>query len=269
MDMKFKKMHGLGNDFVILDAREENVVLTPDDMALIADRRRGAGCDQIVVMDRSDVADVRVYFFNADGSESGACGNASRCVADLVMSGNGKDSCSIEVNGGILECRKAGDLAVTVDMGPPNTDWRDIPLARECDTLHLPLDHGGVSDPVAVNMGNPHCIFFVDDVEDIPVDELGAYFEMHALFPERANIGFAQVHDRGTIRLRTWERGAGMTEACGSNACAAAVSAVRRSLTDRKVEIELDGGFLTIEWREDDGHVLMTGPVAYVFEGTF
>jgi len=224
-------------------------------MALVADRRWGVGCDLIAVLEESDKADIRVYFFNADGSESGACGNASRCIADILINESKKETCTIEVNDGILNCRKKDDLFIEVDMGVPK-DIRDLDLKR-----------GEVSNPVALDMGNPHCIFFVDDLEDIPVDELGAYFEVHKEFPEKANVGFAQVQDKGHIRLRTWERGVGLTEACGTNACATVVSAVRRDLTDRKVEIEVDGGALTLEWREEDHHVLMTGPVAYVFDG--
>ncbi len=265
--MRFKKMHGLGNDFVIFDARAEDIFITPDDMALIADRHWGVGCDLITIMDESEKADVFAYFFNADGSESAACGNASRCVADIIMSEKGTDSCTIEVVDRILECKKVDDLIVQVDMGAPKLDWENIPLARDEDTLNLPLEKDGVDDPVAVNMGNPHCVFFVDSLEDVDVEGVGAYMEVHELFPERTNVEFVQVVDKTHLRQKTWERGVGMTEACGSGACAVAVAAVRRDLTERKVEIELDGGVMTLEWREDDGHVLMSGPVAYVFDG--
>jgi len=222
---------------------------------LVADRHFGVGCDQVVVIDESDTADVRVYFFNADGSESGACGNASRCVADLVMAESGEDSCSIEVNDGVLSCRKAGDLLVEVDMGAPR-------YVRDMD-----LSYGGVSKPVAVDMGNPHLVFFVDDLGDIDVEEVGAYFENHEAFPDRTNVEFVSVEDDGGLRQVTWERGVGLTLACGSGACAVAVAAGHRELAGRSVEITLDGGTLELVWRESDGHVLMTGPVAYVFEG--
>ncbi|MGH1456846.1 MAG: diaminopimelate epimerase [Alphaproteobacteria bacterium] len=252
--MKFRKMHGLGNDFVIIDARTENVVLMPEDMELIADRHWGVGCDLLTIMDASDKADITAYFFNADGSESGACGNATRCVADIIMSESGKDICTIEVMGGILNCRKMGEQRVQVDMGEPK-DVVDLELSKDC-----------VGNPVSVNMGNPHCVFFVDNLVDIDVEKLGAYFETHEAFPNRSNVEFVQVIDKTHLRQKTWERGVGMTEACGSGACAVAVAAVRRGLVERKVEIELDGGLLQIEL-DADNHVQMSGPVAYVFEG--
>ncbi len=252
--MKFRKMHGLGNDFVIFDARAENVILSADDMALVADRSWGVGCDLITILDESENADIFAYFFNADGSESGACGNATRCVADIIMSESGKDECSIEVTYGILNCKKKGDLLVEVDMGAA----KDV-----CD---LDLTRGGVSNPVSVNMGNPHLVFFVDNFEDISVEELGAYFETHKDFPDRTNVEFVQVVDKTHLIQKTWERGVGITEACGSGACAVMVAAHRRGLVDRSVEIELDGGVLHMELTQDD-HVLMTGAVAYVFEG--
>lgn len=253
--MKFFKMHGLGNDFVIFDARSEMLVLTDQDIIEVSDRRRGVGCDLITVIENSEKADVAVQFFNGDGSESGACGNATRCVADLIMGEMGKDACSIEVTGGILNCRKAGELMVEVDMGAAK-DVRD-----------LDLSHGGVSNPVALDMGNPHCVFFVDDVGEIDIAAVGAHFEMHEAFPDRSNVEFVQVIDKTHLRQRTWERGCGVTEACGSGACAVAVSAVHRGLVERKVDVELDGGILHLQVREEDGHVLMTGPVAYVFDG--
>ncbi len=251
--MKFRKMHGLGNDFVIFDARTENIALMPEDMALIADRHWGVGCDQLVVLDESEKHDIFAYFFNADGSESGACGNATRCVADIIMSDTGKDECSIEVTYGILNCKKKGDLLVEVDMGEPK-DLRDLDLSR-----------GAVSNPVSVNMGNPHLVFFVDDLA-IDIEELGSYFENHDAFPDRTNVEFVQVIDRTHLRQITWERGVGVTEACGSGACAVMAAAVHRGLIDSKVEIELDGGVLDMEHLED-GHILMSGMVAYVFDG--
>lgn len=253
---QFRKMHGLGNDFVIFDARTENIFLTPDDMELIADRHWGVGCDLITILDESEKADVFAYFFNADGSESGACGNATRCVADVLMSESGKDECTIEVTYGVLNCRKKGDLSVEVNMGAAK------------DVTDMDLEHGAVSKPVSVDMGNPHLVFFVDNLEDISVEELGAHFETHEKFPDRTNVEFVQIIDRTHIRQKTWERGVGVTEACGSGACAVAAAAVHRGLTDRSVEIELDGGVLNLEISKDDDHVLMTGPVAYVFDGT-
>ena len=252
--MRFRKMHGLGNDFVIFDAREEDLYITPEDMQLIADRHWGVGCDLITVMDKSEKADVQVFFFNADGSDSATCGNASRCVADIIMSETGKDTCTIETADRILDCRKKGDLMVEVNMG------------KAKDTKDMDLSYGGVEKPVAVDMGNPHLVFFVDDIDDIDVEDVGSYFEIHDDFPDRTNVEFVQVVDKTHLRQRTWERGVGVTEACGSGACAVAVAAVKRDLADKTVEIELDGGTMTIE-QEDDGDLLMTGPVAYVFDG--
>lgn len=259
IDMKFRKMHGLGNDFVIFDARTENVVLTPDDMALLADRRWGVGCDLITIMDESERADIAAFFFNADGSESGACGNATRCVADILMKEGDAESCTIEVIGGVLNCSRAGDDLVQVDMGAPKS------------VADLDLSKDGVNNPVSVDMGNPHCVFFVDSFDDIDVEKLGAYFEMHDAFPNRTNVEFVEAEGDNRLRQKTWERGVGITEACGSGACAVAVAAVRRGIADKSkpVQISLDGGNLIIEWRESDDHVLMTGPVAYVFEGRF
>ncbi len=252
--MKFRKMHGLGNDFVIFDAREESIFLAPEEMELIADRHWGVGCDLIVVLDSSENADIFAYYFNADGSESGACGNATRCVADIVMGETGKDECSIEVTYGILNCKKKGDLLVEVDMGTAKS-VKDLDLAK-----------GNVSNPVAVDMGNPHLVFFVDNLEDISVEELGDYFENHKNFPNRTNVEFVQVIGDARLRQKTWERGVGVTEACGSGACAVMVAANKRGLVGNKAEIELDGGLLDLEIT-DDNHLLMTGSVAYVFDG--
>lgn len=262
-------MHGLGNDFVIFDARTENIFLPPEEMIFIADRHFGVGCDQIVVLEESDNADVYAHFFNADGSQSGACGNASRCIADLIMTEKNLNSCTIEVTYGILMCKKVGEQRVQVDMGIPKTEWKNIPLAKKSDTLSLNLSIGGLPTPVAVNMGNPHCVFFVDDLNNFDnLETLGQLVENHDLFPERTNVEFVQVLSKTKLRQITWERGAGFTLACGSGACAVAVAAIRRGLTERKIEIVLDGGTLEIEWRESDDHVLMTGSVAYVFDGT-
>lgn len=251
--MKFRKMHGLGNDFVIFDAREQDIILTPDDMALVADRHWGVGCDLITILDESDACDIAAYFFNADGSESAACGNASRCIADIIMNETGKDSCTVQLLDRVLNCRKVDDL-IEVDMGAPK------------DVKDLDLSHSGVSNPVSVDMGNPHCVFFVDDVDVIDIEAVGAYFEMHETFPNRTNVEFVQVIDKTHLRQRTWERGVGVTQACGSGACAVTAAAVHRGLTERSVEIELDGGLLQMRW-DEGGSVFMTGPVAYVFDG--
>ena len=267
--MKFKKMHGLGNDFVILDARHEKIELTPERAAAIADRRRGVGCDLIAVLEPAEDADCAVVFYNADGSLSDACGNASRCVADILVHETGCDRVSLRSGAGVLECVRADGGLVTVDMGAPGLEWVQIPLAEARDTLNLGFSGEGVQGGTAVNIGNPHLVFFVEEAAGISVDRLGPSFENNALFPERTNVEFVQVMGEAHLRQRTWERGVGETQACGSGACAVAVAAIRRGLVKgRTVEIDLDGGRLRIEWRESDGHVLMTGPVAYVFDGT-
>jgi len=264
----FIKMHGLGNDFVVLDLRAGAPAPDADGARAIADRRRGIGCDQLILIEPSETkgADVRLRFLNADGSESGACGNGTRCVASLLMDENGADRLVLETLAGKLEATKAGPDAFTVDMGPARLDWRDIPLSEACDTADLDIALGPLTHPAAVNMGNPHCVFFVEDAEDIELAAFGPQIEHHPLFPQRTNVEVATVIDHEHIRLRVWERGAGLTLACGSGACAAAVAAVRRDLAGRRVELIMDGGALAAEWRED-GHVLLTGPVATSFTG--
>jgi diaminopimelate epimerase len=265
----FVKMHGLGNDVVILDGRAAPWPLSPDAARWIADRRRGIGCDQVVVIGppENGRADVSLRFYNADGSEAQACGNGTRCAAALLMDESGSHEIALETVAGLLSGTRASGKRVTVDMGPAQTEWQEIPLARACDTLHVPLSLGPLTDPVAVNMGNPHAVFFVPDVAAIDIAALGPKLEHDPIFPERANIGIAQVIGRDHLRLRVWERGAGLTMACGSGACAAAVAAIRRGLTGRTVALDLDGGPIEITWREADGHVLMTGPVATAFTG--
>ena len=266
----FIKMHGLGNDFVIIDARKRPFALDAAQAAAIADRRRGVGCDQIIVLEapKSAGEDAFMRIRNADGSESGACGNATRCVGALLMGESGKTQAIIATKAGELAAQGGSGGAVTIDFGPARLDWREVPLASAQDTLHVKLALGPVSDPAACSMGNPHATFFVPDVAAVDIAGLGPKLEFDPIFPERANIGFAQIKSRDQIRLRVWERGAGITQACGTGACAALVNAHRRGLTDRKAAVELDGGVLTIEWRASDDHVLMTGPVAVSFRGT-
>ncbi len=256
-EIAFVKMHGAGNDFMVLDARAGGVVLSPQRIVALADRRRGVGCDQLIVLTASDRADVAMRIYNPDGSEAGACGNATRCVASLA------GARTIETAAGLLSAWPDGD-GVTVDMGPPALGWRDVPLSRECDTLHVPLP----GDPACLSMGNPHATLFVADLDDTDVAVQGAALERDKIFPDRANIGFARVLAPDRIRLRVWERGAGLTLACGSGACAALVNAHRRGLTGRRATLLLDGGTLDIEWRAADRHVLMTGPCATAFHGT-
>ena len=262
-------MHGSGNDFVVFDERAGRLGLTAGRAAAIADRRTGVGCDQFIVIEpppHHSAADAFMRIRNPDGAEAGACGNATRCVAALLADETGRRSLIIRTAAGELQCEVLSDRRVRVDMGPARFDWPDIPLAWPMDTLHLDLAMAPVADPAAASMGNPHATFFVTDLARVPVAEIGPRLEQHPLFPERANIGFAEVLAPDRIRLRVWERGAGLTRACGSGACAALVNAHRRALTGRRAAVVTDGGELEIEWRAD-GHVLMTGPVATAFTG--
>jgi diaminopimelate epimerase len=270
----FIKMHGLGNDFVVFDARSHDFQATPAQIRAISDRRTGVGCDQLIVIAAASgpLSDCTMRIYNADGSEVGACGNASRCVAWLLMRETGRDKVVIQTKAGLLDAESRGGMLVAVDMGRARLDWRDIPCAEPVDTLHMGVGFGGLADPVGVNMGNPHAVFFVDDAEAVDLAAAGPVLEHYTLFPERANIEVAQVLSPldapvGRIRMRVWERGSGITMACGTGACATLVAAARRGLTARHADIVLDGGTLTIEWLKDD-HVLMTGPVALGFEGT-
>lgn len=269
----FLKMHGLGNDFVILDGRGPGLDLSLERRRAIADRRLGVGCDQLIVLepptDRG--ADVFMRIYNPDGTQAGACGNATRCVASLVMDERKTDQVTVQTISGLLESEKAGMGGnglpiISVDMGPARLDWREIPVASACDTNHMPVGLGPLQDPVGTNMGNPHATFFVDDLAAIPLAELGPKLEHDPFFPERANIGVAQMVGENRLRLRVWERGAGLTLACGSGACAAGVAAARRGLSGRKVEVLVEHGTLTIEWMRD-GNVLMTGGIALSYKG--
>ncbi|WP_334064871.1 diaminopimelate epimerase [Limimaricola cinnabarinus] len=261
--LPFMKMHGLGNDFVVIDARRELPAMTPDLARAIADRHRGVGFDQLAVIHAGEGADLHLVFWNADGSTSAACGNATRCIAAWEMARTGKPALDITTERGRLAARDAGEGQVAVNMGQPQTRWDEIPLAREMDTLELPIDGA----PTATGMGNPHCSFFVDDAEAIDLDAFGPAHEHHPLYPERTNVQVAQITGPDRIRMRVWERGAGLTLASGSSSCAVAVAAARRGLTSRAVTIDLDGGTLHIDWREDG--VWMTGPVAHVFDGVW
>jgi diaminopimelate epimerase len=270
--LPFTKMHGLGNDFVVIDARRGAPDLSDAQVRAIANRHTGVGCDQLIVIEpaRSNLADVFMRIRNADGGEVEACGNATRCVAAVLMDEKNSDHAIIETVAGLLDAESLANAAgrlISVDMGPAKLDWREIPLRDACDTLHVPMALGPLSDPVATNMGNPHATFFVANAEAIALGELGPKLERDPIFPERANIEVAQIVGANKIRLRVWERGAGITLACGSGACATLVAAARRGLTGRKAEVILDGGALTIEWLPDN-HVLMTGPVAISFSGT-
>lgn len=260
----FLKMHGLGNDFVVIDERGGPLGLHPARIAALADRRTGIGCDQFITLEPAPPgADVFMRIHNPDGSEAGACGNATRCVVDLLARELDRARIVVRTVAGDLPGERLPDGRVRVDMGPARLEWRDVPLAHAADTLHLPLP----GDPAACSMGNPHATFFVNDIEAAGIEQRGPTLEHDRLFPQRANIGFAQILTPDRIRLRVWERGAGLTRACGSGACAALVNAHRRGLTGRAATVIVDGGELHIAWRED-GHVLMTGPVATAFSGT-
>ena len=266
--LPFIKMHGLGNDFVIIDGRVDPVEIGAGAARRIACRHTGVGCDQLIILSKPRNADAQALMTirNADGGESAACGNATRCVAALLMNETGTDQAVIETEAGILVGEGAPE-GITVDMDAPRMDWREIPLACDQDTLHLPLQSGPVADPAACSMGNPHATFFVDDVAGIEIAAIGPGLENDPIFPERANIGFAQVIAADRIRLRVWERGAGLTSACATGSFAAVVNGVRRGLSGRRVTCILDGGELIVEWRESDNHVLMTGPIAVAFTG--
>ena len=267
---EFVKMHGLGNDFVIIDNRRRAVALTAAQVVAVAARHTGIGCDQVILLEKpaNGAADVFMRIHNSDGGEVSACGNATRCVAALLMTEAARDRVRIETRAGVLDAETLDDGRITVDMGEPGLEWRDIPLAEPADTLHLEIAAGPLADGVAVGMGNPHAVFFVDHAEAVALETLGPKLEHHGMFPDRANIGIAQITGPDRLRLRVWERGAGIPLACGTGACAAAVAAHRRGLAGRTVELALDGGTLWVEWRVDD-HVLMTGPAAISFTGTF
>ncbi len=271
--MDFRKMNGLGNDFVVLDARLRPLSISPDQARAIADRTSGIGCDQLIVLEPSRTADVRMRIWNNEGFEVESCGNASRCIADMLFAEKRQTVATIDTLGGYLTCEKAGDGLVRVDMGAPRFGWQDIPLSEPfADTRHIelqlgPIDAPLIHSPSVVNVGNPHCIFWVKDLSVVDLAKAGPMLEHHPLFPERANISLARVDAKDHITLKVWERGAGLTRACGTAACAVAAAAARIKLTYRKATVTLPGGDLLIEWREADDHILMTGPVAYEYEG--
>lgn len=258
--LAFRKMHGAGNDFIILDSRGRGAVMTAGLARALGDRHRGVGFDQLAEIRDAQDADVTLDFWNSDGTMAGACGNATRCVADLVMTEQGVKTLNIRTERGLLQALRHDDGAIWVNMGHPQTDWAEVPLSGPVNTLHMPLDR----DPVAIGMGNPHCVMFVNDAESIDLGRLGPSYEHDPLYPNRTNVEFASVIAENHLRMRVWERGAGVTLACGSGACATAVAANLRGLTGRQVALDMDGGTLRVDWR-DDG-VWLTGPVAHVFD---
>ncbi|HEY3639054.1 MAG TPA: diaminopimelate epimerase, partial [Rhizomicrobium sp.] len=265
----FHKMHGLGNDFVVFDGRGDGLVLDEASARAIADRRRGVGCDQVIVLEQPNGGgEVFMRIYNSSGDEVEACGNAARCVARFLMDEKHRAHVSIDTRGGLLLCQDAeGDL-VTIDMGQPGLGWRDIPLAREMDTAAFPLlIENQEFVATAVSIGNPHCVIFTENAERVPLSKLGPQIEHHGFFPARTNVEFVQPLTPERLRMRVWERGAGITQACGTGACATLVAAHRRGLSPRAAEIVLDGGVLNIAWRAEDDHVLMTGPTSLAFRG--
>jgi diaminopimelate epimerase len=269
----FRKMNGLGNDFVVLDGRNRAFRMDEAKARAIADRATGIGCDQLIVLQKSDVADVRMLVWNNDGGQVTSCGNASRCIGDLLFDEKAATSATIDTLGGFLVVRKAGDKLVSVDNGAPRFDWKDIPLSEPFhDTRHIelqvgPIDAPLIHSPSVVNVGNPHCIFWVDDLDVVDLGKIGPMLEHHHLFPERANITLARVDARDHVTIRVWERGAGLTKACGTAACAVMAAGARIKIIDRKTRVTLPGGDLFMEARKSDEHILMTGPVAYDFDG--
>ena len=261
MKRRFEKMHGLGNDFVIFDARTAPLEMDGSRARALADRRTGIGCDQLIVLEPSEAADLRMRIWNADGGEVEACGNASRCVASIV---GGADGCTIETGGGVIRGSAAGDGAA-VDMGAPRFGWDEIPLAYPIDTSGMPVGWDSLQRPDAVNVGNPHIVFFVDDPDAVELERLGPAIEGDPLFPERINVNVASVDGEG-LRLRVWERGVGLTRACGTGACASAVAAIRRKLVASPVEVRLPGGALSISWAPGET-IRMEGPATRVFSG--
>ncbi|MCA3693517.1 diaminopimelate epimerase [Aquidulcibacter sp.] len=273
--MKFAKMNGLGNEIAVLDARERPLTLNASAVEALATAGKGIGFDQLMLLlpPKNPMADVYTEIWNADGSKVAACGNGSRCVAWYVMREMNRENLVIETEAGLLGAVSVGPNLISVDMGEPILDWELIPMSERMDTIRIELQVGPIDDPIlhgpgVVSMGNPHCVFFVQDAELAPVEAVGPMIEYHPLFPERTNVGFAEIVARDHIRLRVWERGAGLTKACGTGACAALVAAVRRRLCDRVAKVQVDGGMLEIEWRESDNHVIMTGAVALETEGT-
>jgi diaminopimelate epimerase len=259
MTGRFHKMHGLGNDFVVIDAREEAVAMTTARARAIADRRTGIGCDQLIMVEASDSADATMRIWNNDGSEVEACGNAMRALAVLM------GTATLATKGGMVRIAP-DDAGAIVEIGAPRFDWQSIPLAYAMDTAAMPVGWEGLDAPMAVNVGNPHLVFFVDDLDAVDIERLGPIIETDALFPERINVNVAQVIDAGHIRLRTWERGAGLTLACGTGACATAVAAIRSRRAMGPVEVAMTGGILTIGWHEGEP-IRMTGPATHVFTG--
>ena len=264
---KFTKMHGLGNDFAVFDSREDTIQMEISDIKAISNRFTGVGCDQLIVIEPPHTAhsDIFMRIYNSNGSEVGACGNATRCVAAQIMDENKTNKCTIETLAGVLIAEKNQD-GISVNMGQVKTEWHEIPLATKVNTLKLDLSIEMLSDPVCLNVGNPHTVFFVAEVTKIPLERLGPLIENHQMFPEKTNVEIVQVESTKILTVRVWERGAGITKACGTGACAAAAAAHLLKLTDRNIDVKLDGGTLSINWLEN-GDIIMSGPTAVSYRG--
>ena len=271
--LHFRKMNGLGNDFVVFDARTSPIAMDEAKARAIADRTTGIGCDQLIVLEPSAKADVTMRIWNNEGGEVESCGNATRCIADILFDEKKATRATIDTKGGFLVAEKGGERLVTVDMGAPRFDWQDIPLSEKFhDTRHIelsvgPLDTPLIHSPSVVNVGNPHCIFWVKDLDVVDLAKVGPMLEHHPLFPKRANITLARVDSKDHAVIKVWERGAGLTKACGTAACAVMAAGFRLRKFNPKATITLPGGDLFMAIRESDGHVIMTGPVAYEFDG--
>jgi diaminopimelate epimerase len=271
--ISFRKMNGLGNDFVVIDARARPLAISEDQARAIANRKTGIGCDQLIVLEKSSIADVEMRIWNAEGGEVQSCGNASRCVADLLFDEKKSETATINTKGGFLTATKAGERMVTIDQGKPRFGWKEIPLSEEFyDTRHIelqvgPIDAPLIHSPSVVNVGNPHAIFWVKDLDVVDLSRIGPMLENHPLFPERANITLAKVVARDHVEIKVWERGAGLTQACGTAACAVMATGHRIDIIDPSCRVTLPGGDLHMSVNEDNGHVIMTGPAAYDFDG--
>ena len=270
--IRFHKMNGLGNDFVVLDGRARKLTVTEDKARAIADRKSGIGADQIIMMENSDVADVRMRIWNAEGGEVQSCGNASRCIADIVMTERKSAATTIDTTGGFLVGQRAGHLSVRIDQGKPRFDWDKIPLSEKFhDTRHIelqvgPIDAPLIHSPSVVNVGNPHCIFWVKDLDVVNLGKVGPMIENHMLFPERTNVELAKVVSRDHVIISVWERGAGLTKACGTAACAVMAAGFRLKLINAECRITLPGGDLQMAVIPENGHVIMTGPLEYEYD---
>ena len=257
----FFKMHGLGNDFVVIDSRLKSTNLTANFIKKLGDRNFGVGFDQLAIIHDSEVSDARLTFFNSDGSKSATCGNATRCIANFLMDDIKKDEIDLSTDHKSLKAKREVDGSVSVNMGLPEIEWQKIPLLEDVDTLFLPIP----GKPTATSMGNPHCSFFVDNLDEVKIEAEGAEIENHPLFPQKTNVQFVSLISKDRLRVRVWERGVGVTKASGSSACAAVVASVRRKITGNKVEVDLDGGTLVIDYTNKG--VWMNGPTMHVFNG--